>query len=1627
MADTGFSDALKHLRSVADGNGNTKGKMFEMLVRSFLKTDRMYAERFDEVWMWKDYPGRDGRIDPGIDLVARERDGSLCAIQCKFYDKTTLTKRAIDSFLEAGSRSEFRSMMLVYVGRGYGKTAQAALEGHKCTVLNFESLAGSNIKWPDLAAGLTEVGRRKPHDLYDHQREALDDVVSGLERPDRGQLIMACGTGKTLTSLRIAEHMVGAGGLVLYAVPSISLMRQAIRYWSEQRTIPHGYVGVCSDSTVSHGGKTDIPIIEMEIGVSTDEERIATAMSRDHTKMTVVFTTYQSMEAVEKAQEIAGEPFDLVLCDEAHRTTGVERGSSFTIIHDNERIRASKRIYMTATPKIYRPAAKTRAAQDDMVLYSMDDESAASRNVFGNVLHRLSFSDAIDKKRLADYEVIVLGVAEQYGGKALQKLVKATTDEGDINLTDTAKMLGLHRVLESPDPASGVRPLQTAITYTTLRSDSRRFANSLGKIAADAGGFRCSATHVDGTQNATERDGAIQWLRDSASDSSECRVVSNAKCLSEGVDVPSLDAIAFLNPKSSEIDIIQAVGRVMRKHPGKEHGYVIIPIGIPPDARPETILNDKKSFSIVWNVLRALRSHDSRMDVEANTADLKKRLPKNAKFIGINKKGERRDISEGDESFPLGELDVPADALYSRIVEEVGDRQYLVRWADDVAKIVPRIQERIGMVVADGPARVKFDAYMAGLRDIIHDTVPEDEGIGMLAQHMVTRRIFDAMFGTDDFARSNPVSAALDTVLDELRAHGLDTELRDLERFYHSIETRIAGLDSHDARQRVISELYGTFFKKAFPKMADRLGIVYTPTEVVDFILRSVDYALRENFGKGLTDEGVNVIDPFTGAGTFIARMMSKDMGLIRDGDIGRKYGGEVFANEIVLLAYYIAAVNCESVYGQRTGTFKQFEGLSFTDTFNPGNLDEHSGDIMAGPKRRIKRQRAAEITCVVGNPPYSAGQKSANEDNQNTRHPMLERRIKDTYTSKAREVGFTGAILNPNNSYKKALRWASDRIGESGVIGFITPSAWITDNAEVGIRACLQEEFTDVYCFDLRGNAKLRGEAWRREGDKIFGEGSREGTVIVILVKNPAKSGCTIHYHDIGDYLSPREKKFEKIRDMVDISGVPWRDPINPNKYHDWRNQRGEEADDWEKMVQMGSEDGKRGRTDRVVFRQYTSGLKTHRDGWVYNTSRTRLTENMKRTIDYCNKQDPNNFQINEKHVQWSKELSRDMKKCGLPLKFDEDRIRTALYRPFFKQLVHLDMFVSTPSDIPKFFPRGDVKNPTILVPDKIRGEFSTMITDTTPDLHIHEASQTFPLKAKKQNRENVRPVGSLQPPASSLQPPASSRESGDNSTGQDQGGVLGVHYECDAGSGGGASQPGVPDEGDGEMIDNITDWALERYRHTYKDHSITKEDIFYYTYGILHSPGFRKKYQAFLVRGIPNIPYAPDFRAFERAGRALAELHLNYETGPRHNLGEPLSPIPDAPKRAEFGRKLRDGSNTKMTADPTKLVLDGTMVYDNLPHIQYKVSGLTPLGWFAAPNGMTRVSRYSYKKDGTTGIENYPLEDKSGEDVRAIIERLAYVGVESDRIISSLPEEFEMDVEKEPAGLDMYTKAAV
>lgn len=921
-----FEGILAQLRAQAESAAH-QGQLFERLMKRFFELDQLYADRFENVWLWNEWPDRPGP-DVGIDLVAEESEGGFCAIQCKFYKPgVTISKPHIDSFIAASNRKHFTSRLLVNTGAELGPNAQRMITGVQpaMQLLRFGDLADRPFHWPDLAQPeeLQIDAARERYTLRPDQQEAVSAVAKGMEKSTRGRMIMPCGTGKTFTALKIAEQQAGRGGRVLYLVPSIALLGQTMREWAEHKSLPHRYIGICSDAKVGRNDE-DASLSELEIPVTTQPEKIGAALSKTSPDaLTVVFCTYQSLPLVKQAQSKGAPEFHLALCDEAHRTTGVERPgdrhSPFVLIHNAEKIRAQKRLYMTATPRIYTERARAKARERDTGVYSMDDEAQ-----FGPELYHLNFSKAVEDGLLSDYKVVVLNIGERFVNKALQNMVAHGEGGSELRLPDAAKILGCWRALESPEGpnAPQIGPLRRAIAFTNRIRDSKIVQQNWERLVDQAiqlrppeqhgEMLRCEVRHVDGQQNAFERKAGIDWLKNGAEG---CTILSNARCLSEGIDVPALDAVLFMQPRSSQVDVVQAVGRVMRKAPGKQYGYIILPVFIPAGVDPVAALDDNERYATVWNVLRALRSHDDRFDAEINKIDLNERPHPSIIGIAIDEGGDIADIAEEQLPFDFSEL--PMEAFCAKVVEKCGDRQYWEIWAKDIAEIASLLTTRIEGLLESGPKALKqrFDSFLNELRAAINAAVSRGDAVSMLAQHMITGPVFNALFENYDFANSNPVARALSEVTALLEDHGLQTETRDLERFYDSVRRRAQGLGSA-ARQRVLIELYEKFFKTALPRETARLGIVYTPTEVVDFILQSADAAMRREFNRGLTDENVHILDPFTGTGVFLARLLQSE--LIRDEDLERKFRSELHANEIVLLAYYIAAVNIEEAFRGR-------------------------------------------------------------------------------------------------------------------------------------------------------------------------------------------------------------------------------------------------------------------------------------------------------------------------------------------------------------------------------------------------------------------------------------------------------------------------------------------------------------------------------------------------------------------------------------------------------------------------------------------------------------------------------------------------------------------------------------
>ncbi len=1508
-----------------------KGTYFERLVQIYLRNEPKYQDLYQQAWLWEEWRAdwiaqgnQDPGKDTGIDLVALTHLGEYHAIQAKFWDADrTLYKKDVDSFFTASGKKPFTYRVIVFSTDKLSDNLKDALidQTPPVTTIALADLENSKLDWEQtLKQPKPEAAFKQSKQLRPYQETAIHNVVHGLTNADRGKLIMACGTGKTFTALRMSEQMAGKGGRVLFLVPSLNLLSQTLTEWTQESTIQLHSYAVCSDSEVGKKrGKNedDFELLahELQYPATTNAKQLAKAfLSREDSEhMSVVFSTYHSIETISEAQKLHQLPeFDLIVCDEAHRTTGAtyegEEESNFVKIHNPEFIKGIKRVYMTATPRVYGVQAKAKAENESIELYSMDRPE-----YFGETLHTITFSEAVHNLQiLCDYKVIVLTVSEDHISKSLQKLL--ADEDNSLRVDDAAKIVGCWRALSKMDSQEDLEfdpePMKRAVAFAQvieLNQGSRTHKVSSKHIAAmfqkvvdayreelkndfdtpdEISKLVCEARHVDGGMGAGEKNQALDWLKAETPEST-CRILSNVRCLSEGVDVPALDAVLFLTPRNSQVDVVQSVGRVMRKDPKgkKKLGYVILPVVIPAGVTPEEALNDNKTYKIVWEVLQALRSHDDRFDAMINKLDLTGQDPAKMEVIAVTdninrpnkktkddqKKGKNTDNlgkstkKKGKDGADDNQLKLAMEfgeierAIIAKVVQKVGNRLYWDEWASDIARIAQTHISRITAILdtAENTAEIAaFDQFLDEIQDDLNDSITRAEAIEMLAQHIITKPVFDALFEGYSFTNHNPVSVAMQGVLDVLDAHNLDKEADTLTKFYESVRMRAAGITEVRAKQKIIVELYDKFFRNAFPRLVEKLGIVYTPVEVVDFIIHSINDALQQEFGQTLGDKGVHIIDPFTGTGTFITRLLQS--GLISKEQLAYKFQQEIHANEIVLLAYYIAAINIEQVYHDiMDGEYVPFNGICLTDTFALHEKEDLVSAVLTDNSERRKRQKNLDIRVIIGNPPYSAGQTSANDNNANVEYPSLDSRIRNTYAAASTAT----STKNLMDSYVRAIRWASDRIGGSGVIGFVSNASFVDSNSMDGLRKCLAEEFSTIYIFHLRGNQRTSGELSKREGGKIFGSGSRAPIAISILVKNPqAKEHGKILFHDIGDYLSQQEK-LEKIEAFQSIQGITeangWQ-PITPDQHHDWINQR---DDSFGEHISLGDKKG----AEEKIFETFSLGVATGRDAWCYNSSKKALTGNMAGMVGFYNQEVDrlasvhgaldkkareqliDDFIIADRtKISWERGLKNELSKLR-KLEFQEESIQPSLYRPFTRQWMYFHRkWNAMVYQMPMLFPSNEAENLVIAVNGKgAKKGFTALMSGSIFDLNALDAgAQCFPLKLYEANDvedEKQENQGSLNFAATA---------------------ATTSKYT---------------------VKDGITDAGLAHFQEAYPSERISKEDLFYYVYGVLHSEDYKSRYADNLTKELPRIPRvktAADFWAFSKAGRALADLHINYET---------------------------------------------------------------------------------------------------------------------------------------------------
>ena len=1652
-------DILNEVRNTSFSE-KEKGTGFERLMKLWFLTDPRYSH-LEKVWLWEEFPAQSdfGGKDLGIDLVARTEYGDYYAIQCKCYaEDATIDKAAVDSFLANASRTftdpdtfqtrEFSNLIWVQTSRKkWGANAELAIQGlsKPFNRISLTDLEMSVVDWDKLKAGLSGDDAKLPgKQPRKHQLEAMSKAQTYFveQGHERGKLIMACGTGKTYTSLKIMEQMTPQDGFVLFLVPSIALLGQTLNAWMADKQDNLKAVCVCSDAKVTRqmidADDEDASVIDLAVPATTNTKSILKQLKKYHDEncRTVIFSTYQSIDVVKEAIDLYNREVDLIICDEAHRTTGVvlksKDESNFTKIHNNDFIRAKHRLYMTATPRLYRESVKVKAKQDENVdvLCSMDDES-----IYGQEFHRLTFNDAVSQGLLTDYKVLVLTVSEDdIPQKMRVKIKEQYTNAADkdkikeLQFDDATKLIGCINglskrikgdkgVTKEQDPIKMKRAVAFCQTINPTKSNpnfsSTQIAHYFHEVCEE---YKCNipdedcpdvvnvqAKHIDGSMDANTRNNLISWLKQDAEDPNECRILCNVRCLSEGVDVPALDAVLFLSPRNSEVEVVQSVGRVMRTFGKgtdheKKYGYIIIPVIVPNDVTPEQALNDNERFKVVWTILNALRSHDENFNAHVNQINLNKQRPAKITVGGVphgtysvgkdapDNDGDAVNLTGDDVARQLelqfGELQ---DGIYARLVEKVGDKMYWENWAKSVGEIAQKFIQRIAMLIRDNEtARKYFEEFVQGLHKNINDSIDNGQAIEMLAQHMITRPVFDALFKEYQFVNNNSVSRSMQYMLEVLESEGMEMDTAVLDKFYTSVRNNISNIDNLEAKQTIIKNLYEKFFKGAFPLTVEKLGIVYTPVECVDFIIHSVEDILKEEFNTSLTEENVHILDPFTGTGTFITRLLQS--GLIRKDDMLRKYKNEIHCNEIVLLAYYIADVNIEAVFHDimKPEHYENYDGICLTDTFQ---LNEHGDNdifsqLFPENSERLQKQKKAPVRVIIGNPPYSVGQNSANDNAKNLKYAHLDKRIAETYVNATSDKGRT--VQSLYDSYIKAFRWASDRIAQlkdGGIVAFISNGAWLDSNSGEGFRKCLREEYSSVYVLNLRGNQRTSGELSRKEGGKIFGSGSRTPITITFLVKNPSKQGkATIYYHDIGDYLT-REEKLKMVRDFHSISNVEW-EIIEPNEKADWINLRDGLFDS---NIIIGDKKEKK----KAFFSIFSAGDITHRDVWCYDSSRYKLSERMNDTIDFYNAEKEKCHSCKtiddvmkvvsteETKIKWDQKLYEHALK-GVSEIFESSNVRIASYRPYFKQWLYYDKsFNWSQYQLPKIFPFENTENLLICVSGVgVTKDFTCIITNITPDLEVIGKSQCFPLYWYEENK---------------------------------------------------VKQKSLFDEGnDADYIkrDGITDWILKEVRSRYGGaRNITKEMIFYYVYGILHSPDYRERFAADLKKSLPRIPIVDsvnDFMDFYNAGKKLADLHLNYET---------VAPYPDVTVHGDrpvtmtthrdpaTGGFYEDTDNPadydyfrvvdklrfKSKNDKSVMIYNGNITIENIPAkaYEYVVNGKSALEWI--------VERYCVSQDKKSLIRNdandWGKEHHRPRYILDLILSVINVSVQTVDIVNSLP----------------------
>lgn len=1495
-----------------------KGDLLELATKLYFERDR----QVEEVFSWAEYAARHGFTiqDTGIDLVAIQGDEAW-AIQCKNWERE-LDWGHLGSFVGSLSQKDLPFKGGYLVAQSLTTRAERTLNTLEKPVIllpaaeileRYEALAQKLLKG-EREALLPPIKKT----LRPYQLQAIEALLKGFETHTRGKLLMPPGTGKTLVSLRFTEKLFQERlqnpsptdshlpPLVLFLCPSIALLDQTIKVWLREKQVPLQIAAVVSDKTVGKDEELNQRSL-LSFPATTDPAELRTRFTFRPGRLHVIFSTYQSLEVVMEAQAQGFPAFDLVICDEAHRTAGIsdrrgdEAEGGFRLVHDEEKLRAYRRLYMTATPRVFdaSPDKRRQVEEQEMVkIYDMSDET-----LFGPTFYEYTFRQAIEEGYLVPYRIVIMVLDQK---QVQEKLYAYLNSDQALSVDLATQLVGLAHLIRGEVKDEEERPLphpvKSGIVFVSRVQKSQKLEREFRRVYEEFFGEapRARLLHIDGQMSAFEKRRRLDWLREASLQ--EPHFLSNAKVLTEGIDVPSLDAVAFLDPKDSVVDIIQALGRVVRKAEGKSYGLIFLPLLVNSQASIDRQF-EQSSYKALWQVLGAIASLDKTFMVRMRAFLLreKDRPATDEPALTIH-----RTVWIQPELFQE-----VRQHLKLRIVRSYGleSKAFLSDWARETATLAQTLHTHLDTALQqDSEFQQQFQHLLAALQTTLHQQIAPTDARSFIVQYLLTRPIFQALFHRSETPSHSPL-ALLDKIFLSFQKF-LQNNLQPLEEFYKNVSLKAQSLTSETERQDFLRYLYTNFFSIAFRDTVEEMGIAYTPPPLVEFILDFGDYLCRKHWGKSWKEPGLALWEPFAGTGTFLALAMER----IPPHHLSQKLQqAEIWATEKLLLPFLILVTNLEDRLQHRLSAPHPFQTALWADTFQ---LMEHfyqkSTPTLPGlfPQEiqtQFERFLQTPIHFILSNPPWRAGRENENLGRQNLTYPHLRRRIETTYAHQAKNLGAT-LVNSLYDTYIQAIRMASDRIQE-GLIAFVLNNGWLTGLAARGLRKCLQEEFSEIYLYDLKGDARTRGEEWKKQGDKIFESQSRAGVCLAFFVKKAPKESpqARIYYTAVPDYAS-REEKFNALQKAAqNPASIPWQ-TLHPNPTADWLMQ-GDPS--FKTLIKLGD---KKNPQELTVFEIYSRGATTCRDNYAYNFSREELEKHMSRLIDHFNQhlvrvrkreitRDNLESQIEKdpRKIKWDSLLKNRLFTVKAFQKFDPQKVRLAYYRPFVPIWMYSDtIFISHLGFLPSFFPAPDSPNVAIVVTAVGKGGiFDAAVVDRIVDLHYFSAqNQLFPL----------------------------------------------YYYDKD-----------------GQRRENITDGAVAYFRRELGDGGIGREDIFYYVFGVLSTPGYVARYRENLVMELPRVPVLRRFREVVELGRELAELQLGYEQ---------LAPYEGVPGLEETLQQAADEPLLKARLDEKSrsLLLNDRHKVGPLPDfaIQHQVGNYPPLRW---------ISEYLVPStDKETGIEWQP-----------------------------------------------------